>query len=530
MIGTLGQWILQFDIESEGLTDFLQAEDLITFVLREQAGNKLPSFEFQFKTNSTEVVAAVLKDGAAITAMLGVDLITAPIYVRLTPTEVVKTADVGGVGRGVVMIHIIGLLNSLGYFGNQMLSLELPSSMLMPLIVSPYFKYKTNIAKSEDEQYWVQPNISTQKFVEDIWLHSFVPAPFNFQAVGITVEGWFKFFNIPLLAAEEPRYIFTPDDAEDTTRGLDNRLSTGTMVPSQPDWRQLDGAREKVASLIQIKVAERNEQLAELRSVVKEIKQSEDTDDLTALMAELQESYLNDVIPTTIEDFAWLLVQYYTGGLISKRNLELAQTALRAIPQLTQQLSTLRSLDWDNLKNVLNDAGAQREDGPEEVSYAELVTESKFGVLNLMAGTEPDLPTHLLESGVDVTLKPIVLPLLAESVNTGPGTKLMRKTRHRTMQTRNQHAFYHEAHETNLANLLMFSSLGQQVLITNKMFPIEVLDLVELIVRETDQGTLANGPDSGGYIVTEVKRVINSNTMWTFVRFNREGLIGGGVR
>lgn len=217
MVGINGQYIFTFSIGDQN--DFIAENELEAFVMIEEAGNSLPTFQLTF-ISAIDTILSVLHEDNDLLVSYGKsaeNMITS----RLAITRV----ESNRVGQNRREITVVGLYSALGFLGNSNLFITEKVSGLEALqtIVKKHFTLKSNIDKSLDAQNWVQPNITDRAFVNKLWLHSDLDN--SFPAVGISSDGTFIVKDVLKELAEfknkNPNYTwrFTPDP-NDVTRDI----------------------------------------------------------------------------------------------------------------------------------------------------------------------------------------------------------------------------------------------------------------------------------------------------------------------
>lgn len=177
-----------FYVEIGGQKEFLGNEDdFISFVISEEAGNVLPTFEFVFLLEKDkEDLLKYLNEGNIVKIRIGVSPDDA-VEVELA----IMNMTVERSGKHLWNIFLTGVLNKLPYMmESKIFSTDQISGVeCIEQVVSNYFSTEFNVPTSTDKQYWIQPNVSDRKFVNDVWLHSYRPG--SFLAMGITCDGKF---------------------------------------------------------------------------------------------------------------------------------------------------------------------------------------------------------------------------------------------------------------------------------------------------------------------------------------------------
>lgn len=222
MIGTEGQYLYQFTVGDR--EDFIQEEDLISFLLVEEAGNVLPSFELGFTTKD-EKILSYLNEGNSLKITFGrtkdnlIDVSLSVLYLETNKG-----------GESKYMIELKGLLSSLPYVSVGKINIfeSLSGVEVINQIASNYFIPTFGITKSSDSQNWIQANIPDKKFVNDVWMHSYMAD--SFIGIGISSDGKFILKDMKALVSEESLYKFTtnPEKTKDVYYDGDYKVVSKT--------------------------------------------------------------------------------------------------------------------------------------------------------------------------------------------------------------------------------------------------------------------------------------------------------------
>jgi hypothetical protein len=155
-------------------SDFIGINDLVDFVLEEQAGNNFPKFELQFYLYDDSFLPN-FTEGNTLKVQLGRNRDSIQdLELSISKTEIIPD------GSSKKLLRIIGLTDNLDYVINSNTFISPKQSGIKTAIdkASKYFKVKSNIQASTDSQNWVQPNCSDRKFVEDCIMHSYKKGTF----------------------------------------------------------------------------------------------------------------------------------------------------------------------------------------------------------------------------------------------------------------------------------------------------------------------------------------------------------------
>lgn len=164
IIGIDGQFLLRIDLD--GNEDFITEADLINFVIQEEAGGTLPTFNLAFRSENESLVYK-FQEGVSLSISLGatnnnmVDYELQIVNVSLQKSQINYT------------VELVGMLDSLDYLsqGNTKIFPETDAISTLKEISSKYFTWaKGNITKSMDRQKWIQYGLTDKKMVHNLWL------------------------------------------------------------------------------------------------------------------------------------------------------------------------------------------------------------------------------------------------------------------------------------------------------------------------------------------------------------------------
>lgn len=183
MIELKNQLKIRFDLE--GYSDFIIEEDFNNLVIIEEAGNLLPTYKLTF-TLSDPKLLPYLNEGATIKFSFG----TTERDMKDCPLRILKKG-IQKAGNYKYIITLLGVYDAIGYITDCKIRDFSSKSGVQVVneVVSTYFKPVFNISSSDDSQTWLQYNIPDKKFVNEVWMHSYIDQ--SFIGVGITVEGEF---------------------------------------------------------------------------------------------------------------------------------------------------------------------------------------------------------------------------------------------------------------------------------------------------------------------------------------------------
>lgn len=196
------QYRLRFKLSN--LEDFITNDDLIEFTIIEEAGNLLPIFKLDFFTYNEEVIR-LLNETNALEVSFGKDaneMYDVSLYVTRLESE--------KQGKGKRLIATTGLAGSLEYLNNPkvLITEEMSGIEAMTLVANQHFDVDVDPEVSDDLQCWIQPNMSDRRFINQIWMHSYLVN--GFIGVGISADGTFIVRDLKSKAGEEFDWKFTP--------------------------------------------------------------------------------------------------------------------------------------------------------------------------------------------------------------------------------------------------------------------------------------------------------------------------------
>jgi len=224
MIGTKGQYIVKFSIKGVK-DDFLAEEDLLEFLLVEEAGNVLPSFELFFNLKNPKFLA-YFNEGNTINISIGKDEISLT-DMRAVVLHKIMTRK----GTSIYQLKITGLMEALDYLNNSKARV-LPSKTAFAAIqevVSTYFTFKTNASPTQDSMNWIQPSIPDKVFVNNLWAHSNLPG--SFLAIGIGADSSFILKDVKKAVSSQENY-----DWRLVNETITNEQSTSKDITIDSDY------------------------------------------------------------------------------------------------------------------------------------------------------------------------------------------------------------------------------------------------------------------------------------------------------
>ena len=224
MIEVKGNYVFKFNLGDK--KDFLPEEDFVEFVMVEQAGNVLPTFELHFASDD-EHILKLLNEGTDLEVSYGKenDDLT---DVKLMPIKV----ESGKTGNEKSTYSVAGLLSRVGYLTNPGMQIITAKSGIAALktVVGAHFKTDFNSTSSFDTQNWVQHNVSDKIFANNLWLHSYNPTSFFMCGISVENGGTFVCKDLLLSLASIPLVRFTqnPLTAQDFAYDGDPAIISNT--------------------------------------------------------------------------------------------------------------------------------------------------------------------------------------------------------------------------------------------------------------------------------------------------------------
>lgn len=184
--------------------DFILVEDLDEFSITEYSGGLLPTYQLSFITND-ESVLAMLNEGQTIAVQYGKDTNSLEDTV-LFPGEI-RTSKEGDNKR---VIEVSGLAVSLSYLTTPLSQISDKMSAVELMIKTAEIDFprvSSNVTKSLDSQYWIQPGTSNRAFMSHLMLRSNIMP--SFIATAIQANGTFIIKDIAKVISEnKPKWKF----------------------------------------------------------------------------------------------------------------------------------------------------------------------------------------------------------------------------------------------------------------------------------------------------------------------------------
>lgn len=229
MLNVDGQFILTVNID--GNTTFLEAEDLSELTIYEYAGNILPTFDFNFRSNDPTILQK-LNEGNSISIQTGKTL-SDSIDISLYPSTLKTSKD----GPDARYYEVKGFAASIGYITNHNLQITSAKSGLevaLELAAANFATVESNITKSLDSQKWIQHNITDKLFMNDVILHSDLSD--SFPVYGITADN--RFILKDLLKAIDGKHDwrFTKSPVKDNDIPYDSDVTIDSKSGFINNW------------------------------------------------------------------------------------------------------------------------------------------------------------------------------------------------------------------------------------------------------------------------------------------------------
>lgn len=181
--------------------------DLQELKIIEEAGNVLPSFSIVFTLQDKDVLR-YFNEGNPLEIASGVD----DLEMTNVKFRILGKPYISKLTQHKYLIKLTGLLDNIKYYSDCKTRIVGPMSGIEAIIgvAGNHFNVDTNIQKSQDRQNWIQPNISDKAFINQVWMHSFIPG--SFPAIGISSRGDFILRDVKKLAKSGYQWTFTSTD------------------------------------------------------------------------------------------------------------------------------------------------------------------------------------------------------------------------------------------------------------------------------------------------------------------------------
>lgn len=178
--------------DSEGIRhSFINAGDLIQFVYSEQIGGELPTYRLDFasKRDDSLVEYSEKKPFKIVVYNEGKDQV---FSAWLIPTKIKREK----IGDDKYITNSWGMLVANGYYHipKKYITDKQSSKKTVEETVKEYdFTFNSDL-DDKDEMYWIRPNISAKRFVDDVVKRAFVPD--SFPVIGIECHNGERIFNM----------------------------------------------------------------------------------------------------------------------------------------------------------------------------------------------------------------------------------------------------------------------------------------------------------------------------------------------
>ncbi len=196
-IGISGQW--EYDFSIDGNSDFLDPKNIKLFSCIEEIGNVIPAYKFVFEANDPKLLD-YLKDKSVLTTSYGVNGNRTPsIDWTISKRRVNRSTE------GKYFVTITGLLNVLPYITQHHIKVfdKLSSTDVMQKVLKKEFNtVNFNCDKFQDKQYWIQPNITNRRFIENLLRHSYKSD--DFLVTYISMFNEFQAINAKKMMEQSP--------------------------------------------------------------------------------------------------------------------------------------------------------------------------------------------------------------------------------------------------------------------------------------------------------------------------------------
>lgn len=193
MIGIQGKYLCSFNLNDK--LDFIREEDLSKFIIIEECGNILPYFQLVFKSPDREL-PNYLNEGIILKAKFGKDSDSLDdLQLVIHSMMAYRTGD------DYIVYNITGLYYKIDYLDTRIfITDKINGATALKQIGSKFFNVDSNLSETADSMYWKQYNISHKKFINDIWLYTYIPE--SFISIGIDIKGNMKIRDIKKLLSK----------------------------------------------------------------------------------------------------------------------------------------------------------------------------------------------------------------------------------------------------------------------------------------------------------------------------------------
>jgi hypothetical protein len=219
ILGSQGAYYFNFSLGDAGgnnvLNDFIDEGNLVSFKIVERAGNILPVFELVFDTHDSNL-PAFLNEGNILIVSLGRDQDNS-YDVHFTISRVTKTMK----GEGLRGYYINGTMAPISYLSTPNILITDPLTgleVLKQISLNSFDDFVTNLDSGVSDDLpmrWIQYNISDKRFLNDVWMHTWLQD--SFLGLGISTYENFIVKDIRKLAGQDPDFKFGIVGEEDPT-------------------------------------------------------------------------------------------------------------------------------------------------------------------------------------------------------------------------------------------------------------------------------------------------------------------------
>ncbi len=202
-VGIDGQYIFRFTLDNN--YDFIVSGNLDYFNFVEETGGSLPTWEISFYTEDKNLLKK-FNEGNKFIVSYGVKLDDPLQDMELYISKITPPKH----GESKFYINAFGTLNNIPYLINTKTNVSDKKSGIEIMSETGkecFRKIDTNIAKSEDSQYWVRDHISVKKFLTQLWLHSYLSK--SFIGYGINIKNELVIRDFAKLANTTSKFIFS---------------------------------------------------------------------------------------------------------------------------------------------------------------------------------------------------------------------------------------------------------------------------------------------------------------------------------
>jgi len=189
---------------------------IISFIMEEWTGGSLPQFEFIFTTSDFDILKHV-NEGSSISCTYGkspddtdtIQLMVQKFAYNLVDSQYLK----------IVLKGFIGTTTHLqkceikGWQGKTSLD-------VIKDVAGIDYKVKSKATTPSDSQNWIRYNISSNRFIQEVWEHSFI-SDTNFLVYAINRNSEFLIDDYENVTAGTEKWVFCSDESKGNKIAMD---------------------------------------------------------------------------------------------------------------------------------------------------------------------------------------------------------------------------------------------------------------------------------------------------------------------